>query len=276
MSPAVAIDPAIKKALASDDFGALTPEQRGTYVQHVCDSLGLNPLTKPFEYVKNRKTQKLNLYATKNCGEQLRRLRGVNITELNYTIMEGVVIFTVRATDSESRTDVGTGAASIEGLVGEERANAIMKAETKAKRRVTLSLCGLGMLDETEIEPDTFITRVQADATPLVETPEISTAPAEQGTDPRPASGLKPSQEQLDIYKARAGEIRRRLEDAGLQPSQGVSTGNKLVRFFTKASNVNTPKDLTLDQWDERFGELEQYLLIDAKKAVERIEDVIK
>jgi len=29
-----------------------------------------------------------------------------------------------------------------------------MKAETKAKRRVTLSICGLGMLDETEVERD--------------------------------------------------------------------------------------------------------------------------
>jgi hypothetical protein len=27
----------------------------------------------------------------------------------------------------------------------------MMKAETKAKRRVTLSICGLGMLDETEV-----------------------------------------------------------------------------------------------------------------------------
>lgn len=35
---------------------------------------------------------------------------------------------------------------------GDARANAIMKAITKAKRRATLSLCGLGMLDETEIE----------------------------------------------------------------------------------------------------------------------------
>jgi len=33
-----------------------------------------------------------------------------------------------------------------------EVANAIMKAITKAKRRVTLSICGLGMLDETEVE----------------------------------------------------------------------------------------------------------------------------
>jgi hypothetical protein len=31
-------------------------------------------------------------------------------------------------------------------------ANALMKAETKAKRRATLSICGLGMLDETEVE----------------------------------------------------------------------------------------------------------------------------
>ncbi len=40
----------------------------------------------------------------------------------------------------------------IEGLKGEARANAIMKCVTKAKRRVTLSICGLGMLDETEVD----------------------------------------------------------------------------------------------------------------------------
>jgi len=34
----------------------------------------------------------------------------------------------------------------------EDKANAIMKCETKAKRRVTLSICGLGFLDETEVD----------------------------------------------------------------------------------------------------------------------------
>src|SRR5690606_14334225 len=34
----------------------------------------------------------------------------------------------------------------------DELANALMKAETKAKRRATLSICGLGMMDESEIE----------------------------------------------------------------------------------------------------------------------------
>jgi hypothetical protein len=41
---------------------------------------------------------------------------------------------------------------TVGGLKGESKANAMMKAETKAKRRVTLSICGLGMLDETEVE----------------------------------------------------------------------------------------------------------------------------
>jgi len=41
---------------------------------------------------------------------------------------------------------------NIENLKGEARSNAMMKAETKAKRRVTLSICGLGMLDESETD----------------------------------------------------------------------------------------------------------------------------
>ena len=40
----------------------------------------------------------------------------------------------------------------ITGLKGEALANALMKAETKAKRRVTLSLCGLSWPDESEVE----------------------------------------------------------------------------------------------------------------------------
>jgi hypothetical protein len=44
-----------------------------------------------------------------------------------------------------------TSAVPIAGLRGEARANAMMKAETKAKRRATLAICGLGMLDESEM-----------------------------------------------------------------------------------------------------------------------------
>jgi len=44
------------------------------------------------------------------------------------------------------------GAVNITGLKGDNLANAMMKSETKAKRRATLDLLGLGILDETETE----------------------------------------------------------------------------------------------------------------------------
>jgi hypothetical protein len=58
----------------------------------------------------------------------------------------------VMATDPTGRTDAELGIVPIEGLKGDAKANAILKAITKAKRRVTLSMCGLGMLDESEVE----------------------------------------------------------------------------------------------------------------------------
>jgi len=48
--------------------------------------------------------------------------------------------------------DQAKGAVVIGNLKGEAKANAIMKAETKAKRRVTLSICGMGWTDESEID----------------------------------------------------------------------------------------------------------------------------
>ena len=59
---------------------------------------------------------------------------------------------TAQAVDKTGRQDESTGMVDISNLKGQNLANAFMKAETKAKRRVTLSICGLGMLDESEIE----------------------------------------------------------------------------------------------------------------------------
>jgi hypothetical protein len=40
----------------------------------------------------------------------------------------------------------------VKGLAGESLCNALMKASTKAKRRAVLAVCGLGMLDESELD----------------------------------------------------------------------------------------------------------------------------
>ena len=139
-----------ERALLVGDLGALKPEQRASLVVKICESVGLNPLTRPFEYIMLN--NKLTLYARKDATEQLRRRHTVSLAIVGRENVQGVFVVTARATMPNARTDESIGAVPIAGLKGEAMANAIMKAETKAKRRVTLSICGLGMLDETELE----------------------------------------------------------------------------------------------------------------------------
>lgn len=139
---------AIEATLIEGDLSRLTSEQRVSYYQSVCDSLGLNPLTKPLAYL--RLNGKLVLYALKDATEQLRKLHGVSITDVTTQRMYDVCVVTVTARSRDGRSDVAMGAVSVSGLSGDAFANALMTAETKAKRRATLSICGLGLLDETE------------------------------------------------------------------------------------------------------------------------------
>jgi hypothetical protein len=141
---------AIELVVMKGDLSGLSADQRLTYYNKVCESAGLNPLTNPFAYIQLN--GKLTLYAKRECTEQLRKINGVSIEGLDDKIIEGLYIVKARAKDKHGRLDESTGAVVIEGLKGEARANAIMKAETKAKRRVTLSICGMGWLDESEIE----------------------------------------------------------------------------------------------------------------------------
>ena len=141
---------AIEAALMTGDLAKLSIPERMNYYNQVCKSLGLNPLTKPFSYIVLN--GKLQMYATRDCTDQLRRVNGVSITGLDANQVGDLYIVVASAKDATGRTDQSTGAINILNLKGEALANALMKVETKAKRRVTLSLCGLGLLDETEID----------------------------------------------------------------------------------------------------------------------------
>lgn len=139
----------MEKVLLTGDLASLSPPQRLSYYESVCKALKLNPLTKPFEYIVLN--GKLTLYARKDCTEQLRRTYGISVTILAREVNDNICTVTARANMPSGRQDESVGAVFLPSA-GEARANAIMKAETKAKRRVTLSICGLGMFDENEIE----------------------------------------------------------------------------------------------------------------------------
>lgn len=139
----------VLEVLVTGNLSVLTPPERVAYFNRVCDSLALNPLTKPFEFITLN--NKLTLYATKACTDQLRQLRGVSINIEDQRQVGDLYMVTVTATDSTGRQDSDMGVVTTKNLSGENLANAMLKAVTKAKRRVTLSICGLGMLDETEV-----------------------------------------------------------------------------------------------------------------------------
>lgn len=157
----------LTEVLLGGDLSKLSDAQRLAYYRSVCDSLGLNPLTQPFAYIKL--SGKLVLYARKDAAEQLRRKYDVSLSEPRGELVEGIWTVYITARLPNGRTDADLGAVDVSGLKGENRANAMLKAITKAKRRVTLSICGLGMLDETEVDSIPGAERVQVN----VETGEI-------------------------------------------------------------------------------------------------------
>lgn len=164
----------IEKVMMEGDLKALTVEQRLNYYKSVCETLGLNPLTKPFDYITL--DGKLVLYARKDATEQLRKRYGISCKVTHREQQETIYIVTAQASLPDGRVDESIGAVAIvepnklkrknpdgswnwidhpragQVIPATDLANAVMKAETKAKRRVTLSICGLGMLDETELD----------------------------------------------------------------------------------------------------------------------------
>lgn len=160
---------AIELALISGDLSKLTADERLSYYNKTCESLGLNPLTKPFAYIQLN--GKLTLYALRDATDQLRKLHRVSIAIVARDRIEDVYVVTARASLPDGRVDESTGAVTLGNLKGDNLANALMKAETKAKRRVTLSIVGLGILDESELE-------TVPSAKPMPQTRKLEAPPA--------------------------------------------------------------------------------------------------
>lgn len=139
----------MESVVIGGDLSQLKPAERVEYYKAVCASVGLNPLTRPFEYITLN--GKLTLYARKDATDQLREKHSISIGKPDITFQDEWIIVAVVASKQDGRTDSDVGVVNKKDMRG-DFGNALMKAVTKAKRRVTLSICGLGMLDETEVE----------------------------------------------------------------------------------------------------------------------------
>lgn len=171
--PAVQLASDIEAILINGDIASLEPVQRIAYTKALCESFGLNFLTRPFQFISF--DGKVQLYATRACAEQLREQRKISIKKVEKRIEDEFLYCDVTVTDGSGREDTDTaviwlreykkkwngskmvreyenGQPITEPLVGDSLANAHMKVVTKAKRRATLAFCALGIPDESEIE----------------------------------------------------------------------------------------------------------------------------
>lgn len=153
----------IESVIVRGDISALTQQERAAYYLQICRSLGLNPAAQPLTPL--RLNGKEILYASRGATDQLAAQHGINreiidgpkVIDLAGTKL---VYAVCRATHPSGRSETAVATVPLQ-----DPANVLMKAETKAKRRATLSILGLGMLDETEIE--TIPAAAKSEAAPL-------------------------------------------------------------------------------------------------------------
>ena len=253
----------------------MTEQQRVSYYAAVCESVGLNPLTKPFEYLtlpgRDGEPGKVILYANKNCAEQLRANNDVSVKILSRELVEGLFVVTASAGTPGGRTDESIGAVAIEKeggawesarsgkrffkgngkfepVRGEARANAMMKAETKAKRRVTLSICGLGMPDESELED--IIARSVVEP-PLLPPPGPSPGPTSSPAALPPPKASPPKLGWITV--AQIKEIKAELDRVGTPPAKLLEYLKIAKSNEIKSEDVAGVMELAkvpADQWD--------------------------
>lgn len=234
--------------IAKGDLAKLTPDQKARYYVSVCESMGLNPMTKPFEYINL--SGKEVLYATRTAADQLRKINGVSLEVVSeQTTPDGLRVVRVRATDKTGRTDEEIGAVNVKGLAADFLANAYMKAMTKAKRRATLSVCGLGWLDETEVETIPSAQRVQG--------PTITVEVDDDEPHPDPVL---------------AGWI---ADDAESVAAVDADTGNPFLASIRDAANIEALRQIGAEiAADTSISDTERDVLTAAYKA--RLKDLGK
>jgi len=229
----------LEQVIIGGDLGKLSPADRLRYYENVCRSLGLNPLTKPFEYITLN--GKLTLYARRDCTDQLRNIHKVNIVSLFRERLDDVYVVTASAETASGRRDESIGAVSIAGLKGEALANAFMKAETKAKRRVTLSIVGLGFLDETEVEtiPSAQATTVDTATGEIHESSQI--APPSRPMTPRTRAALEARYHELcdkaDVVGVPAGMFQPSWSDEEI-----TTRGRALLKLIAAKEQTESDK----------------------------------
>ncbi len=107
----------LAKLVIGGDLSGLSDRQKTDYYLSVCAATGVNPATRPYEFLKLN--GKVTLYARKDCTEQLRKNQSVSIEIKSREIINECYVVTAKAINFQGRTDESIGAVPIKGATGD-------------------------------------------------------------------------------------------------------------------------------------------------------------
>lgn len=205
----------VERVIIGGDLRGLQPGQRLWYYGYRARQAGLDPLTQPFNWLSNRKTGSQSLYLNKEGAAQLRKKHGISIEIVSAAEAGDYFEVRAKASTTDGRHDEDFGGAYLKGLVGDDRMNAKALAFTRAKRRVSISIVGLGMLDESEVAGVREMSTLRVDPG----TGEVL-EPAGNGQQARPKPAATPAALADQPAKTEAPETETEEDMTGEWPAQ--------------------------------------------------------
>lgn len=221
----------IESIFAVGDISRADTEAQARHYDQTCRSMGLNPATMPLMPI--RLNGKLVLYPTRGATDQL-----AAIHRINREIIEGPDVREIlgakigyakcRATHPNGRTET-----AIATVPATDPAMLYMKLETKAKRRATLSILGLGMLDESEVSDIPARDKAPASYGPVRTNAEAPASPPETASLARLRDDL--ASYGPDITADQAAQCFLDMRDEGADPSD-LGDGFELAKRAARLS----------------------------------------
>jgi hypothetical protein len=228
------------------NLDGLSKEQIDQYLRDISEHLGIDPDLNAFDVI--RMDNRLQVYARRGTTDMLRESMDIDVTSIDLLDIPGSATFRAtgrkgHAASNLSRQEIAIGSCAIAGLTGQKLSDAIMTAETRAGRRLTLKFTGLGILDVSEVPVPSASAASGAElaGSPVV-MPPPTVRPAEApGRDITPTPVDTQTQEQFEAQQAaRRADAMAQLDARNLS-KEGASANEA-------APAIETPFESTPEQ----------------------------
>jgi hypothetical protein len=230
------------------NLDGMTKEQIDQYLRDISEHLGIDPDLNAFDVI--RMDNRLQVYARRGTTDMLRESMGIEVSSIDLLDIPGSATF--RATGRKAhvsapnptRQEIAIGSCAIAGLTGQKLSDAIMTAETRAGRRLTLKFTGLGILDVSEVPTagNSAASGAELAGSPVV-MPPPTVRPAEApGRDITPAPVDTQTQEQFEAQQAALRADAKAHLDAQNPPKEGVSPAEPVSTVVETAPVAETPR----------------------------------